>query len=134
MLRGAQKQMIVVRTHDSRVFEEAYFVVRGQKRGDTAPMPDKEDMLTEAGRILARSLHAAGDSPASLYAGRGGSRARAAGIREAETLPDGMGMRGDASAGESRTGRLRRRLMAAAWFMGGLLCGGGTVGLFWLLA
>jgi hypothetical protein len=28
MLKGAEKRMIVVRTRDSRMFEEAYFVVR----------------------------------------------------------------------------------------------------------
>lgn len=33
MLRGAQKQMIVIRTHDSRLFEEAYFVVRKPRTG-----------------------------------------------------------------------------------------------------
>ena len=36
MLRGAQKQMIVIRTHDSRLFEEAYFVVRKPRTGRPA--------------------------------------------------------------------------------------------------
>ena len=56
MLRGAQKQMIVIRTHDSRLFEEAYFVVRKPRTGRPAC---KEDMLWEANRIIERSLAAA---------------------------------------------------------------------------
>ncbi len=51
MIRGAQKKMIVVRTHDSRVFEEAYFVVRP----DRDPPPEESDMLSEAHRIIHRS-------------------------------------------------------------------------------
>lgn len=51
MIRGAQKKMIVIRTHDSRVFEEAYFVIR--RDGDVAA--DDGDMLTEADRIIRRS-------------------------------------------------------------------------------
>ena len=51
MIRGAQKKMIVVRTHDSRVFEEAYFVVRP----DREPPPDEGDMLSEANRIIHKS-------------------------------------------------------------------------------
>ena len=56
MLRGAQKQMIVIRTHDSRLFEEAYFGVRTPRTGRPAC---KEDMLWEANRIIERSLAAA---------------------------------------------------------------------------
>ncbi len=52
MIKGAQKQMIVVRTSSSRYFEEAYFVlkndVKTQKRNRT-------DLLTEANRILKES-------------------------------------------------------------------------------
>jgi hypothetical protein len=57
MLRGAEKRMIVVRTKDSRLFEEAYFVVRPEAgsridgESDTRP-----DMLWEANRILENSL------------------------------------------------------------------------------
>lgn len=51
MIRGAQKKMIVVRTHDSRVFEEAYFVVRP----DRDPPPEESDMLSEATRIIHRN-------------------------------------------------------------------------------
>ena len=32
MLKGAQKQMIVVRTGDSEYFDEAYFVLRREVR------------------------------------------------------------------------------------------------------
>ena len=49
MLRGAQKNMIVVRTKDSRLFEEAYFVMR---RNAEAISADQTDMLWEANRIL----------------------------------------------------------------------------------
>ena len=46
MLKGAQKKMIVVKTQDSKVFEEAYFVMRT----DTAA--SGEDMVSEANRII----------------------------------------------------------------------------------
>ncbi len=46
MLKGAQKRMIVVKTANSRVFEEAYFVMRT----DTAP--SDRDMVGEANRII----------------------------------------------------------------------------------
>ena len=53
MLKGAQKRMIVIRTRDSRLFEEAYFVMRRD-------LPDSDtrrsDMLWEANRIVERSL------------------------------------------------------------------------------
>lgn len=53
MLRGAEKRMIVVRTRDSRMFEEAYFVVRPE--ADRAGR-DEMDMLWEANRILESSV------------------------------------------------------------------------------
>ena len=50
MIKGAQKQLIVVRTANSRYFEEAYFVLRRDLvRGDCR----KGDMISEANRILA---------------------------------------------------------------------------------
>ncbi len=49
MLRGARKNMIVVRTRDSRMFEEAYFVMRRERGTATA---DDPDILWEANRIL----------------------------------------------------------------------------------
>ncbi|MBR3879045.1 MAG: hypothetical protein IKJ24_02870 [Clostridia bacterium] len=48
MLKGAQKKMIVVKTQDSRVFEEAYFVMR------TDTSASGEDMVSEANRIIER--------------------------------------------------------------------------------
>ncbi len=53
MLRGSQKQMIVVRTRNSRMFEEAYFVMR---RGAGRQPADEVDMLWEANRIIESSL------------------------------------------------------------------------------
>lgn len=53
MLRGAEKRMIVVRTKDSRLFEEAYFVVRPEAGNRT---DDDLDMLWEANRILESSM------------------------------------------------------------------------------
>ena len=44
--------MIVVRTGDSRYFDEAYFVLR---RGVRAGREEQGDMLTEANRILHES-------------------------------------------------------------------------------
>ena len=53
MLKGAQKRMIVIRTRDSRLFEEAYFVMRRDLPDTTA---HRSDMLWEANRIIDRSL------------------------------------------------------------------------------
>ena len=52
MLKGAQKQMIVIRTGDSRYFDEAYFVLRREVK---TPPHAEYDMLREANRILAES-------------------------------------------------------------------------------
>jgi len=52
MIKGAQKQMIVLRTGNSRYFDEAYFVLRKEiktKKGN------RDDMLREATRILEES-------------------------------------------------------------------------------
>ena len=49
MIKGAQKQMIVLRTADSRYFDEAYFVLRRElpiQKGASG------EMLFEADRIL----------------------------------------------------------------------------------
>ena len=52
MIKGAQKQMIVVRTGGSRYFDEAYFVLRK----DVKPARgEQSDMLSEADRILKES-------------------------------------------------------------------------------
>ena len=53
MIKGAQKKMIVLRTHNSRMFEEAYFVMRREAEGDGA---SEQDMIREANRILERNL------------------------------------------------------------------------------
>ncbi len=45
MLKGAQKRMIVVKTADSKIFEEAYFVVTPNYDGEEL------DMIAEAERI-----------------------------------------------------------------------------------
>lgn len=50
MLKGAQRRMIVLKTQDSRVFEEAYFVMR------TDTSASGEDMVSEANRIIENCL------------------------------------------------------------------------------
>ena len=52
MLKGAQKQMIVIRTGDSRYFDEAYFVLR---REVPVGRETQNDMIREANRILRQS-------------------------------------------------------------------------------
>lgn len=47
MIKGAQKKMIVVKTTDSKLFEEAYFVLRREAENDTCC-----DMVAEANRII----------------------------------------------------------------------------------
>lgn len=46
MLKGAQKQMIVVKTAENRFFEEAYFVIRPNAK------ICGEDMVSEAYKII----------------------------------------------------------------------------------
>lgn len=46
MIKGAQKKMIVVKTEESSIFEEAYFVVRRQAE------KTHMDMLAEANKII----------------------------------------------------------------------------------
>ncbi len=53
MIKGSQKQMIVVRTGDSRYFDEAYFVLRREVK---AGVGSRSDMLYEANRILRESI------------------------------------------------------------------------------
>ena len=52
MIKGTQKQMIVLRTGDSRYFDEAYFVLRREIKADRRL---KNDILLEANRILEES-------------------------------------------------------------------------------
>ena len=46
MIKGAQKRMIVVKTGDSAVFEEVYFVMRRESSAH------RLDMLAEANKII----------------------------------------------------------------------------------
>ncbi len=46
MIKGAQKRMIVVKTASSRIFEEAYFVMRGESSAT------ENDMVSEANKII----------------------------------------------------------------------------------
>ncbi len=95
--------MIVVRTRDSRMFEEAYFVMR---RGAGRTEADESDMVWEANRILESSLPATSAVPTR-------------GAVEKATHEDSRAHFGLAAG--------------LVWFTIGLLCGGGAVGLLWLL-
>ena len=48
MLRGCQKQLVMLKTGESRVFESAWFVLRDE-RGSAS----YDDMIAEANRIVA---------------------------------------------------------------------------------
>lgn len=52
MIKGARKQMIVVRTGNSPYFDEAYFVLRDDAQKDKRK---SKDILSEANRILAEA-------------------------------------------------------------------------------
>lgn len=109
MLRGAQKQMIVIRTHNSRLFEEAYFVVRKPRTGRVAC---KEDMLWEANRIIERSLAAA---------------------PETAPAPTADPPHAPAMTSSAHNRPARRWTMRGVWFGLGALCGGGIVQLLHIL-
>lgn len=47
MLKGCQRELIVLQTQKSALFESAYFVLRREKRCER-----KEDLLAEANRII----------------------------------------------------------------------------------
>ena len=47
MIKGCQREMIVMQTQDSTLFESAYFILRRQKLP-----PGKQDMVAEAQRII----------------------------------------------------------------------------------
>ena len=49
MIKGACKQMIVVRTADSRFFDEAYFVLRREAKEHSR---DPNALLNEANRLI----------------------------------------------------------------------------------
>ena len=47
MIKGCQREMIIMQTQDSPLFESAYFILRRQKLP-----PSKQDMVSEANRII----------------------------------------------------------------------------------
>ncbi len=47
MLRGCQREMVMLRTEDSEIFESAWLVLRREKR-----VPTADEMLVEANRII----------------------------------------------------------------------------------
>ena len=55
MIKGARKQMIVLRTGGSKYFDEAYFVLRKDVSNGSV---GQSDILTEANRILSESTAA----------------------------------------------------------------------------
>lgn len=56
MIRGTQRQMIMVRTSKSRMFETAYFVLRTTANEDAG----EGDMIAEANRIIAEACGTSG--------------------------------------------------------------------------
>lgn len=52
MIKGARKQMIVLRTGDSKYFDEAYFVLR---KNVPPHATGRDDILNEANRILSET-------------------------------------------------------------------------------
>lgn len=57
MIKGSQKQLIVLRTGKSRYFDEAYFVLRREIEPSRA---HRGDILTEANRILEENMPSRG--------------------------------------------------------------------------
>ncbi len=56
MIKGSRRQMVVMRTGGSKYFDEAYFVLR---RGWQEPKHGRDEILTEANRILEEGIGAA---------------------------------------------------------------------------
>ena len=52
MIKGCQREMIVMQTQDSKLFESAYFILRRQR-----VQSGKTDMLAEANRIIGAGSH-----------------------------------------------------------------------------
>ena len=52
MIKGCQREMIVMQTQDSTLFESAYFILRRQKLP-----PSRPDMVAEANRIIGSGGH-----------------------------------------------------------------------------
>ena len=47
MIKGCRREIVVVQTQESPVFESAYFILRRKRKGGACP-----DMVTEANRII----------------------------------------------------------------------------------
>jgi hypothetical protein len=47
MIKGCQREIIVMKTQESKLFESAYFVLRRQNK-----IPEKCDMVAEANRLI----------------------------------------------------------------------------------
>lgn len=47
MIRGAQKKVIVIKTADSEIFEEAYFVLRRDRESNRGDMVNEANKLVE---------------------------------------------------------------------------------------
>lgn len=60
MIKGAQKQLIVVRTGKSPYFDEAYFVLRREVHSERV---NRGDILTEANKILEENTKEARQRP-----------------------------------------------------------------------
>ena len=56
MIKGTQKKIIVVKNPKSRIFDEAYFVVRSDGGKSALLNVTHDDMVSEANKIIARSL------------------------------------------------------------------------------
>lgn len=52
MIRGAKRQVIVVKTEGSRLFEEAYFILRRERASERI---DRKTLAGEAEKILCES-------------------------------------------------------------------------------
>jgi len=53
-MRGSEKRVIFIRDTGSRIFEEAYFIVR-RGIGENGSSPSTDDMVREAQRIVLES-------------------------------------------------------------------------------
>ena len=53
-MRGSEKKIIYVKDTGSKIFEEAYFVIRRGMDGEDA-CPSENDMVREASRIVAQN-------------------------------------------------------------------------------
>lgn len=123
MLRGAQKQMIVIRTHDSRLFEEAYFG-RAQAAHGTSGV---------------QGGYAVGGEPHHRAQSRRRGAGRGHGYRHSPRRRRRAHRRGREHRRAQTTCRrhlpfLRRQgIVRGLWFLLGVLCGGGAVSLLHLL-